>query len=74
MSEQKTVLWKHEGTMTQEQMDEIDYGLIRELKQRFICLNLIPHEFTFTQFGLGKMKVTCNYDTQDPYSMTVELI
>ena len=58
--------------MTQEQVDKIDLGLIRELKQRFISHNLMPHEFTFTQFDLGKLKVTYDYN-KEPH-MTIKIL
>jgi len=61
--------------MTQEQADKIDVSLIRELKQQFISHNLLPHEFTFTQFDLGKLKVTCKYgEFSNPHAFTIELI
>lgn len=61
--------------MTQEQADKIDFMLIRELKQKFISHNLMPHEIVFTDRNLGKQKVTFNYASiSDPYAMTVELL
>lgn len=58
--------------MTQEQADQIDFALIREIKQHFVSMNVLPHEFTFTQFNLGKLKVTFDYTNDHP--MRVELL